>query len=289
MNLNDGSIPTKEQAAVLRGMDKRAREALRRDFGLTVAYGLNTLQKRIQYGAVMEPMAHNYKKVKTVVTKTDMRYGINSSTVTAENERDANLDIFRMTVDNNLQNDRATQNIAVKGYASPDGPEALNDKLSKARSESSKRLVAKLLSDTGLEVDAAAYGEDWDGFRELIEQSNIEDKNLILQVLSLYNSPVEREKEIKNLSSVFEELKSDVLPELRRAQIINSTDVQGNTDDEILEAVRSGRELTVEEYLYAAGELTKDPEQQVKIRLALEKIAANETTTPAFITTWVSP
>lgn len=265
VNLNDGSIPTKEQAAVLRGMDKRAREALRRDFGLTVAYGLNTLQKRIQYGAVMEPMAHNYKKVKTVVTKTDMRYGINSSTVTAENERDANLDIFRMTVDNNLQNDRATQNIAVKGYASPDGPEALNDKLSKARSESSKRLVAKLLSDTGLEVDAAAYGEDWDGFKELIEQSNIEDKNLILQVLSLYNSPVEREKEIKNLSSVFEELKSDVLPELRRAQIINSTDVQGNTDDEILEAVRNGRELTVEEYLYAAEELTKDPEQQVKI------------------------
>ena len=265
VNLNDGSLPTKAQKAVLAGTSKSAREALKRQFGLTVAYGLNTLQKQLKYGDMMEPMAHNYKKVRTVVTKTDVRYGINSSNITDANRRNANLDIFRMTVDNNLQNDRATQNIAVKGYASPDGPEAFNDKLSKARSESSKKLVAALLADTGLQVDAAAYGEDWDGFKELIEQSDIADKNLILQVLSLYNSPVEREKEIKNLASVFESLKSDVLPELRRAQVINSTDIQGNTDEEIMAAVREGRELTADEYLYAAEELVKDPEQQVKI------------------------
>lgn len=265
VNLNDGSVPTKAQQEILDGGSKSAREQLCREFGLTIAYGLNTLQKQIKYGEIMEPMANNYKKVTTVVTKTDMRYAINSSAVTKKNREDANLDIFRMTVDNNLNNDRASQNISVKGYASPDGPEKFNDKLSKARSESSKKLVAKLLSDTGLDVDAAAYGEDWDGFKQLVEQSDIRDKNLILQVLSLYNSPVEREKEIKNLSSVFEELKSDVLPELRRAQIINSTDIQGNTDAEILEAVRNGRELTVEEYLYAAEELAKDPEQQVKI------------------------
>ena len=265
VNLNDGSVPTKAQQEILDGGSKSAKEQLCREFGLTIAYGLNTLQKQIKYGEIMEPMANNYKKVTTVVTKTDMRYAINSSAVTKKNREDANLDIFRMTVDNNLNNDRASQNISVKGYASPDGPEKFNDKLSKARSESSKKLVAKLLSDTGLDVDAAAYGEDWDGFKQLVEQSDIRDKNLILQVLSLYNSPVEREKEIKNLSSVFEELKSDVLPELRRAQIINSTDIQGNTDAEILEAVRNGRELTVEEYLYAAEELAKDPEQQVKI------------------------
>ena len=265
VNLNDGSVPTKAQQEILDGGSKSAKEQLCREFGLTIAYGLNTLQKQIKYCEIMEPMANNYNKVTTVVTKTDMRYAINSSAVTKKNREDANLDIFRMTVDNNLNNDRASQNISVKGYASPDGPEKFNDKLSKARSESSKKLVAKLLSDTGLDVDAAAYGEDWDGFKQLVEQSDIRDKNLILQVLSLYNSPVEREKEIKNLSSVFEELKSDVLPELRRAQIINSTDIQGNTDAEILEAVRNGRELTVEEYLYAAEELAKDPEQQVKI------------------------
>lgn len=79
--------------------------------------------------------------------------------------------------------------------------------------------MPKLLKDSGLDIDAAAYGEDWDGFKELVEKSNIKDKNLILQVLSLYNSPAERESEIKNMSSVFNELKEEVLPELRRSQI----------------------------------------------------------------------
>ena len=105
---------------------------------------------------------------------------------TKKNEKKANLDAFKADVDAKLQNDRATQNIAVKGYASPDGPVKFNDKLSKSRSESGKKVVAKLLKDSGLDIDAAAYGEDWDGFKELVEKSNIKDKNLILQVLSLY-------------------------------------------------------------------------------------------------------
>ena len=132
-------------------------------------------------------MANNYKKVTTVVDKTDLLYAINSSVVTKKNEKKANLDAFKADVDAKLQNDRATQNIAVKGYASPDGPVKFNDKLSKSRSESGKKVVAKLLKDSGLDIDAAAYGEDWDGFKELVEKSNIKDKNLILQVLSLYN------------------------------------------------------------------------------------------------------
>ena len=183
----------------------------------------------------------------------------------------SNLGDFKENVDKNLQNDRATQNIAVKGYASPDGPEKFNDKLSKARSESSHKVVAKLLKESGLDIDAAAYGEDWDGFKELVEKSNIKDKNLILQVLSLYNSPAQRESEIKNLSSVFAELKKEILPELRRSQIVNSTDLQGKTDIEILDAINKGQELTVEEYLFAAQSLAKTPEQQVAILTAASK------------------
>ena len=174
-------------------------------------------------------------------------------------------------MDKNLTNDRATQNIAVKGYASPDGPVKFNDKLSQARSESGKKVVAKLLKDAGLDIDAAAYGEDWDGFKELVEKSNIKDKNLILQVLSLYNSPAERETEIKNMSTVFEELKKEVLPELRRSQIVNSTDLQGLTDAEIMAAYRNGGELTVEQYLYAAQELAKNADEQVAILTAASK------------------
>ena len=265
VNLNDGSIATKEQMEVLAGNDEAAKAALAKEFGLTVAYGLNTLQKDIKYGDIMEPMANNYKRVTTVVDKTDLLYAINSSVVTKKNERKADLGNFKDNVDKNLHNDRATQNIAIKGYASPDGPEKFNDKLSKARSESGKKVVAKLLKNSGLEIDAAAYGEDWAGFKELVEKSDIKDKNLILQVLSLYNSPAQRESEIKNMSSVFNELKSDILPELRRSQIVNSTDIQGKTDAEIMAAYRNGDDLTVEEYLYAAETLANGANEQVSI------------------------
>ncbi len=271
VNLNDGAIPTKEQAAVLAGSDEAAKAALAKEFGLTVAYGLNTLQKDLKYGDLMEPMANNYKRVTTVVDKTDLLYAINSSVVTKKNERKADLGEFKNNVDKNLENDRATQNIAVKGYASPDGPEKFNDKLSKARSESGKKVVAKLLKNSGLDIDAAAYGEDWEGFKELVEKSDIKDKNLILQVLSLYNSPAQREAEIKNMSSVFNELKSDILPELRRSQIVNSTDIQGKTDAEIMAAYRNGDDLTVEEYLYAAETLANGANEQVSILAAAAK------------------
>ena len=271
VNLNTGAVPTKEQAAVLAGNDAAAKQAIEREFGLVVAYGLNTLQKDLKYGDLMDQMANNYKRVTTVVDKTDLLYAINSSVVTKKNQKNANLGDFKENVDKNLQNDRATQNIAVKGYASPDGPEKFNDKLSKARSESSHKVVAKLLKESGLDIDAAAYGEDWDGFKELVEKSDIKDKNLILQVLGLYNSPAQRESEIKNLSSVFAELKKEILPELRRSQIVNSTDLQGKTDIEILDAINKGQELTVEEYLFAAQSLAKTPEQQVAILTAASK------------------
>ena len=276
VNLNDGSLPTAEQAEVLAGDDEAAKAAVAREFGLTVAYGLNTLQKDLKYGELMDPMANDYKRVTTVVDKTDLLYAINSSVVTKKNEKGADLGAFKANVDKNLDNDRASQSIAVKGYASPDGPVKYNDKLSKARSESGKKVVAKLLKNSGLDVDAAAYGEDWDGFKELVEKSDIKDKNLILQVLSLYNSPAEREAEIKNMSSVFDELKSEILPELRRSQIVNSTDIQGKTDAEIMAAYRNGEVLTVEEYLFAAENLADGAEEQVAILTVAAKNYGND-------------
>ena len=116
-------------------------------------------------------------------------------------------------------------------------------------------------------MDAAAYGEDWDGFKELVEKSNIKDKDLILQVLKMYNSPAEREAQIKNLSSVFNELKTEVLPELRRSQIINTSDIQGKTDAEIMAFVNNKQydQLTNEELLYVAESLTDDVNVQIAV------------------------
>ena len=90
-------------------------------------------------------------------------------------------------------------------------------------------------------------------------------------MLSLYNSPAERETEIKNMSSVFEELKEEILPELRRSQIVNTTDLQGKTDEEIMAAYRNGGELSAEEYLFAAQVLVENPEEQIAILTAASK------------------
>ena len=264
INANTGATPTKEELAIL-ASDSAEGLDLRKAFGLTVAYGVNTLQADLDYSAYMVPMANNYKKVTTTVTKVDIVYGINSSRVSrAEVE---GLNDFKGDVEGKLDNERATQHLTVMGYASPDGPEKFNDKLSRARSESGKAALVKLLEGTGLEVDAAAYGEDWDGLRELVEASDIKDKNLILQVLSLYTSSAQRESEIRNLASVFNELKSDVLPRLRRSQVVNSTDLQGKTDAEIMALVNENKlgELSNEELLYAAESLIQCGQQKVAV------------------------
>ena len=271
VNLNNGALPTKDEAAILTGTDEAAKAILMKDFGLTIAYGVNTLQSDLDYAAMMDQMANDFKKVTTVVDKADILYAINSSVVTKQAKKNADLDAFKANVEANLQNDRASQSIAVKGYASPDGPVKFNDELSKARSETGKKTIGQLLEDAGLDIDAAAYGEDWEGFKELVEKSNIKDKNLILQVLSLYSNSAQRESEIKNMASVFDVLKVEILPQLRRSLVVNTTDIQGKTDAEIMECIKNGQELSVEEYLYAAQVLVKCPKEQAAILTTASK------------------
>ena len=144
--------------------------------------------------------------------------------------------------------------VTITGYASPDGPEKFNDKLASARSETGRKAVEKILAEYGFNIDAAGYGEDWEGFKEMVEKSNIQDKDLILQVLSMYDSSAERENQIKNMSSVYGELKEDVLPKLRRAQLVNNMEITGKSDAEMLALVNSGKldELNNEELLHVA-------------------------------------
>ena len=254
VNLNDGAVPTKEQAAVLAAGGAEA-DALKREFGLTIAQGVNTLQRELNYSSAMQTMASGYQNVITVETKASYIYAINSSTLTKKATSTDELTAFQQKAVEQKDNDRIKQNIYVNGYASPDGPEKFNDKLSAARSESGEKAAEKLLKDLGLTLDAASYGEDWDGFKELVAASNIEDKELILSVLNSYESSSEREEQIKNLSKVFESLKNDILPQLRRAQLINSSDITGKTDDEMAALVREGKfnELDEKELLHIAS------------------------------------
>lgn len=253
INANNGAMPTKEEAAILAAGGAEAK-ALACKFGRTIAKGVNTLQNDIDYAAAMQSVANNYKNVTTVVTKADVAYRINSSKVCKKAVETEALAALKAKVEENKANDRAKQTVYVNGYASPDGPEKFNDKLSGARSESGKKAVEKLLAEAGIQIDAASYGEDWDGFKEAVAASNIADKDLILQVLGMYDSSAQREKEIKNMSSVFKSLKTEILPQLRRAQVVNSADITGKTDDEMVAFVKAGNAaaLDLEELLHVA-------------------------------------
>ena len=254
VNLNTGAIPTEEEAAIL-AADGAEALALKRAFGLTVAQGINTLQRDINYSTAMEAMESGYKNVITEVTKANYVYAINSSRLAKKAKTSEELTAFQQKAAEQKDNDRIKQNIYVNGYASPDGPEKFNDKLSAARSESGKKAAEALLEELGLTLDAASYGEDWDGFKELVAASNIEDKELILSVLNSYNSSSEREEQIKNMSQVFGALKKEILPQLRRAQLVNSSDISGKTDDEMAALVREAKfaELNELEMLHIAS------------------------------------
>ena len=229
--------------------------ATAKENGLAIAKGINTLQADLDFSEAMQEAANNYKRVTNVTTKADIVYKINSSRVGKKAVETEQISALKAGVEANKTNDRIAQSLYVNGYASPDGPEKFNDKLSEKRSKTGLKAVEKLLADAGLNIDAAAYGEDWEGFQAAVAASNIEDKDLILQVLKMYSSSAEREKEIKNMSAVFKSLKTEILPQLRRAQIVNSADITGWSDEEMVAIIKKGEvsTLKLEELLHIAS------------------------------------
>lgn len=159
------------------------------------------------------------------------------------------------------------ENIEVSAYASPDGDLDFNTKLAEKRQNTSSNYVSKQLkaNELNTKVDEKYTAEDWDGFKELLQASNIQDKDVILRVLSMYEDPEEREKQIRNLSAGYKELADEILPELRRARLTINYNLIGRTDDEIKQQYKAdAKELSVEEILYAAT-LTNDANEKKDI------------------------
>lgn len=145
--------------------------------------------------------------------------------------------------------------VEVQAYASPDGGRELNEKLSAQREKNTSAQIARDLKRAKADVPMSAYytAQDWEGFQKLVEQSNIQDKELILSVLSMYKDPETREREIKNISSVFSQLADDILPKLRRSRLIANVEIIGKSDDEIMNLSQNNpSKLNVEELLYSA-------------------------------------
>ncbi|WP_278434749.1 tetratricopeptide repeat protein [Muribaculum intestinale] len=179
------------------------------------------------------------------------------------------LDLHKELVEANDDSRREIKEINIKSTASPDGGVKLNTKLAENREKNTLAYMQKSLKKDNItefgELTANFTPQDWEGFQKLVAASNIQDKDLILSVLSMYKDPEQREKEIRNLSSVFDQLAETILPQLRYSRITASIDVIGKSDEEIMNIFLSNpKALTVDELLYAAT-LTDDNNKRLQI------------------------
>lgn len=157
--------------------------------------------------------------------------------------------------------------VEISAYASPDGGVKLNDKLASQRKQNTETFVKQQMKNTNVDapVDAKYTAQDWEGFQELVKASDVQDKEVILRVLSMYKDPEEREQQIKNISAAFKELADGILPQLRRARMTINYEVIGRDDEQIQAQLKDdATKLSVEEMLYAAT-LTDNAAEQENI------------------------
>lgn len=174
---------------------------------------------------------------------------------------------WKKRVEQAFNDPKQNVNVEVSAYASPDGGLSLNEKLAEQREQNTSAYLEKELKNRNIdtEVYARYTAEDWEGFRQLVSASNLQDKELILRVLEMYPDSETREREIKNISYVFEDLAETILPQLRRSRITANIEIIGKSDEEIMTAWKNNpKELSIEELLYAST-LTDD--EKVKERI----------------------
>ena len=181
------------------------------------------------------------------------------------NKRD--LTDWKRRVEEAFNDPRQNINVEVSAYASPDGGLSLNEQLAAKREQNTSSYLEEELKKRNIDTDVYARytAEDWEGFRQLVSASDLQDKELILRVLEMYPDSETREREIKNISYVFEDLATTILPQLRRSRIVANIEIVGKSDEEIMTAWNNNpKELSVEELLYASS-LTDD--EKVKERI----------------------
>ena len=229
-----------------------------------IGYGViatSQLLSRCDITAATAPDA--YQRIIAQKQEANIKFLINQATLRASELNSVSVKdlgkILKEINDNTLT--RALTNIEVSAYASPDGKFNFNEKLAEKRQNVSSNYLKKELKKIKMDadVDTKFTAEDWEGFQELISKSNLQDKQVILRVLSMYEDPEEREQQISNMSEIYTDIKQNILPELRRARLIVNYEIIGRSDAQILEQFASDpSKLSVEEMLYGANRLVKD-------------------------------
>ena len=203
-----------------------------------------------------------FERTTTHENKSVIHYLVNSPVVRSSELRDDDIKALNSLFKEYGKNsDYAFKGATILAYASPEGEISFNENLADERAESAKKAVAQLMKNNKVEYNEGSFfnlkpkGEDWEGFKEKMEKSNIADKDLILRILTMYSDLNKREQEIRNLAATYKEVADEILPQLRRSQITVNYDIVGRSDEEIMALARSSNadSLSVEEMLYAAN------------------------------------
>ncbi len=210
-----------------------------------------------------------FQRIIQETTEADIRFLIQQANLRSSETKSEQIKNLQAAIkEANSAERKAINKIEVSGYASPDGGLTLNEGLAKNREKVTEKFLQKNLKKDkiqGANIESNITAEDWEGFQKAMENSNMQDKDLVLRVLSMYSDPEEREAQIKNLSNVYSTIAKDVLPALRRSRLILTTDLIGKSDEEILALVESDpTQLSVEELLYAAT-LVEDKAKKLEI------------------------
>ncbi len=187
----------------------------------------------------------------------DIMFLIQRAELRSSELNSTNLNAWKELVKEADSNERKKVDVEISAYASPDGGFKLNDQLAEKREKNTTNYLTKEFKKNSIdtEINAKYTAQDWDGFQKLVQASSLQDKDLVLRVLSMYPDPETREKEIKNISVVYSDLAETILPKLRRSRLLANVEIIGKTDEELKNIAVSGNlgDLTVEELLYAAN------------------------------------
>lgn len=243
-----------------------------------VADGVNTTYMLVDKSGFIDYKPDNYQDVLHETTEGQIRYAVNSSEVTNKELNSQSIKDFKDALETIKNNDRANvTDTKIIAYASPEGGEKLNTKLSESRSQTADKAWDKIMKNEDvLDPEVLSMGQDWEGFQELVAQSNMEDKDLILRVLNMYSDPAVRENEIRNMSQIFLSLKDGILPQLRRARFIANVEYQNYTSDELLEMVDRNIDVLDEEALLRAASLVQGVSKKIDLyEKAIDKFGSD--------------
>ena len=232
-----------------------------------VADGVNNTYMLVKRNGFITPKADAYQEVISSTAEGQIKYLVNSADVRNSELKGQSVKDFLSAVDQINADERTTiTGTEILAYASPEGPEDRNNVLADKRSATANKALKEMAKKHELsEATVKSLGEDWEGFQQLVKESNIEDKELILRVLSMYSDPAVRENEIRNMSQVFTALKGEVLPELRRARLIANVEYQNFTSEELLKLLNDNADVLDEEALLRTATLVKDNDQKEEI------------------------